>query len=354
MQSIEALIEGLPAAAYTCDSQGLITSYNAAAVQLWGRTPLLHDPSDRYCGSFKLFDSKGEPLKHSECWMALALRDGKSYNAREVIIERPDRSRVTALAYANPFKGPEGQIRGALNILVDLSERREAEQQLLTFQRLAVFGQLAAGFAHEVRNPLAAILGSVQLAKRRVATGQDPSQQLDIAQRQVERLKTLMEDMLQHAKSSKLAPTLIDPCAILEKAVEQAIQQFGPNAANIRVISTCMTGQGRIQASEERLLRLLSNLALNALQALGPEGGKLFASAGVEGSMAVLKVEDDGPGFEAGSLPKLFEPFFSTKPTGSGLGLWIAQSLANEMGGELSAHAVQPHGARFELRLPLA
>src|SRR5205823_15095527 len=92
------LLEKLPAGAYTCDADGLITYFNERAVELWGRAPKLNDPVDRFCGSFKLFTTDGTPLPHDECWMALALRDGKSYSGLEIIIERPDVSRWTALA----------------------------------------------------------------------------------------------------------------------------------------------------------------------------------------------------------------------------------------------------------------
>src|SRR5437870_4602898 len=97
------LLEKLPAAAYTCDAEGLITYYNQHALQLWGRSPKLNDPRDRYCGSFKLFTVGGSPIAHNQCWMALALRNGQEYNNQEILIERPDGQRLTALAHANPI-----------------------------------------------------------------------------------------------------------------------------------------------------------------------------------------------------------------------------------------------------------
>lgn len=121
------LLASLPAAAYTCDSEGLITYFNERAVELWGREPRLHDAVDRFCGSFKLFSTNGSPIAHDQCWMALALRDGKAYNGLEIIIERPDGSRWVALAHANPFFDEEGHVAGAVNVLIDISDRRRAE-----------------------------------------------------------------------------------------------------------------------------------------------------------------------------------------------------------------------------------
>ena len=121
------LLAKLPAAAYTCDADGLITYFNERAVELWGREPKLGDPVDRFCGSFRLFSVDGSPIPHDECWMALALRDGKGYNEQEIVIERPGGERCIVLAYANPFLDDKGKLVGAVNILVDITDRRRAE-----------------------------------------------------------------------------------------------------------------------------------------------------------------------------------------------------------------------------------
>jgi two-component system sensor kinase FixL len=124
------LLDALPAGAYTCDADGLITYFNQHAVELWGRTPALNDSSDRFCGSFKLFAKDGTPIAHDQCWMALALRERKEYNGQEIIVERPDGVRATTLAHANPFIDSEGNLLGAVNVLVDISARKQAEEAL--------------------------------------------------------------------------------------------------------------------------------------------------------------------------------------------------------------------------------
>src|SRR5918994_3559473 len=124
------LLEKLPAGAYTCDPKGLITYFNQHAVRLWGRAPKLNDPEDRFCGSFKLFSVDGAPIDHDRCWMALALKTNEGYNKREIVIERPDGRRLTALAHANPFHDQSGNLIGAVNVLVDISERKRAEEEL--------------------------------------------------------------------------------------------------------------------------------------------------------------------------------------------------------------------------------
>ena len=99
-----------------CDPDGLITHFNEHAVKLWGRAPKLNDPVDRFCGSFKLFAKDGTRIPHDACWMALALQTGTEYNGEEIIIERPDGHRLTALAHANPIWDDAGELVGAVNV----------------------------------------------------------------------------------------------------------------------------------------------------------------------------------------------------------------------------------------------
>jgi PAS domain S-box-containing protein len=131
----QRLLEHFPAGAYTCDREGLITYCNHQAVQLWGRAPRLHDPTDRFCGSFKLFSPEGSPIAHDQCWMALALRMNKAFSGHEIVIERPDGQRITVLAHANPIHDESGNLLGAVNILVDISDRQRTVEVVQTSER---------------------------------------------------------------------------------------------------------------------------------------------------------------------------------------------------------------------------
>jgi PAS domain S-box-containing protein len=144
-------LERLPAAAYACDATGLIVYFNAHAAELWGREPKLGAPEDRFCGSFRLFAPDGSPIRHDECWMALALQENQDYHGHEIVIERPDGTRVTALAHANPLHDEQGQLIGAVNVLVDITERKRAEEDrahlaaIVTSSHDAVIGKTLDG-----------------------------------------------------------------------------------------------------------------------------------------------------------------------------------------------------------------
>jgi PAS domain S-box-containing protein len=122
------LLEKLPAGAYTCDAEGLITYFNPQAVRLWGRSPKLNAPVDRFCGALKLLAPDGSPIRPDQSWMARALQTGSEYNGAEIIVERPDGSRITVLANATPIHDASGRLLGAVNVLLDISDRKRAEE----------------------------------------------------------------------------------------------------------------------------------------------------------------------------------------------------------------------------------
>src|SRR5215218_1226376 len=158
------LLEKLPAGAYTCDPEGLITYYNQHAVHLWGRAPKLNDPVDRFCGSFRLFSPDGSQIAHDRCWMALALKTNEGYNEREIVIERPDGRRLTALAHANPIHDESGNLIGAVNVLVDISERKRAEEELRTV-REAERSRIARDLHDGVLQDLAAVVQGLEAVR---------------------------------------------------------------------------------------------------------------------------------------------------------------------------------------------
>jgi two-component sensor histidine kinase len=169
-EQFRRLLEKLPAGAYTCDPEGLITYYNPHAVQLWGRAPRLNDPVDRFCGSFKLFSPDGSPIAHDQCWMALALKTDKEYNGHEIVIERPDGQRLTALAYANPVHDESGTLIGAVNVLVDITDRKRTEMALRDSEarlKIALHEKevLLKEIHHRVKNNLQVVCSLLRLQR---------------------------------------------------------------------------------------------------------------------------------------------------------------------------------------------
>jgi diguanylate cyclase (GGDEF)-like protein len=132
---LKQILDDLPVAAYTCDAAGLITYYNGKAVEAWGRVPKLHDPADRYCGSYRLWRPDRTPVPHDQCWMAVALREERMVYGSEIVIERPDGGFRTVLAHASPLLNAAGEMAGAVNILVDITQRKVQEQRIARLTR---------------------------------------------------------------------------------------------------------------------------------------------------------------------------------------------------------------------------
>jgi len=122
------LLDVLPAAAYTCDREGLITYFNQRAAQLWGRAPNLNDPNERYGGALHIYGADGKELSHGDSWMARAVGENREFGGQEIVIGRADGSRVTVLAHASAVRDEDGNVIGGVNVLVDIDERKRRQE----------------------------------------------------------------------------------------------------------------------------------------------------------------------------------------------------------------------------------
>src|SRR5712692_6460381 len=147
-----ALLEALPTAVYTTDAAGRITFYNQAAVELWGCRPELG--KSEWCGSWRLYWPDGTPMRHDECPMAVALKENRAVRGAEAIAERPDGSRVPFTPYPTPLRDPSGALVGAVNMLVDITHRKQSEERVM---------MLAGEVVHRANNLLAVVQAAVRL-----------------------------------------------------------------------------------------------------------------------------------------------------------------------------------------------
>jgi len=152
----DRLFDLLPVGLYVCDPDGLIRLYNRRAAELWGRSPKLDDPADRFCGAYRMYRLDGAHLPHADCPMGEVLRTGISVVDQEIVIERPDGSRGVALVNIEALKDDSGNILGAVNCFQDLTERKATEEQIATLAREA---------EHRAKNVLATVQAMVHLTR---------------------------------------------------------------------------------------------------------------------------------------------------------------------------------------------
>ena len=353
------LLEKLPAGAYTCDPEGLITYFNQHAVQIWGRVPQLNDPVDRFCGSFKLYDENGSPIDHDRCWMALALKMNREFNGCEIVIEQPTGQRLTVLAYASPVHDEAGKLIGAVNVLVDISSRKHAELALKDEDRAK--NEFLATLAHELRNPLAPIRNVVQMLQRSEKGYTDLQWPLDVLDRQVKQMTRLIDDLLNVARITgnklELRKEAVDLAEVLKVALETSrplIDSYGHEL-------TVALPEERIvlEADATRLAQIVANLLNNAAK-YTERGGQIRLSAECQGSDVVIVVKDNGIGIPSELLPHIFEMFMQASTAhsqsrgGLGIGLTLVKRLVDMHGGSIAARSAGPgQGSEFVVRLPL-
>ena len=361
------LLDKLPSAAYTCDAEGMITYFNRHALELWGREPVLNDPIDRFCGSFKLFTSDGTPIPHDQCWMALALRDQREYNGHEIVIERPDGSHCTALAHANPVLDDSGLICGAVNILVDITERaraeeirKQAEHALRAAARTK--DEFLAMLVHELRGPLAPMSSAIHCLKLQTASPPDVQWAWDVIDRQMAHMNRLVDDLLDLSRMTRNELALRKESTTLEEIVRAGLEAARPfiDARGHALTLEIAPDPIQLDADPMRLAQAISNLLHNAAKYTEP-GGRIWLAADRVGNEVVVTVRDTGMGIPAEKLPHIFEMFMQVEPSlersqgGLGIGLALVKRIVELHGGRVEGRSDGPgKGSTFALRFPVA
>lgn len=232
----------------------------------------------------------------------------------------------------------------------------QARQQLMISEKLAALGELCAGVAHEINNPLAVILGNVELMKLELGEAAEPvSEELALVLAQIERIRAITRSLLQYSRPGdyETAPVWQHLTPIIEESltlVRSALRQQQVNlVADLRA-------QQPIEADRQQLLQVLINLLVNASHALGEQGeirvesrDWLDDAGALQG--AEVRVIDNGSGIEAAIIDKIFDPFFTTRATGTGLGLALSHRIISRWGGELLVDSTPGQGSCFTIRL---
>jgi PAS domain S-box-containing protein len=296
------LLAAIPAAIYTTDAQGRITYFNAMAVELAGRTPILG--SDEWCVTWKLYRPDGTPLPHEECPMAVALKEGRAIRNAEAIAERPDGTRVPFIPYPTPLRDANGNIVGAINMLVDVSERKQAETQ----QRI-LFDELN----HRVKNNMQMLQSLLHLAGK-----QTRSVEAQVILREAGSRLAAMTAAQQVLYGTTDA-TRFSAQEFLNAVCHTARQAF---SQDVQIV--CKAGDVELSNDAAMPLALILNeLLTNAVKhgMNGSGAGSVRVGLTRQDDAFVLYVEDDGPGFDLEAVRQRSS------------GLQLVQGLARQLRG---------------------
>jgi PAS domain S-box-containing protein len=300
---LQELLAAIPAAIYTTDAQGRITYFNEAAVELAGRTPVIG--SDQWCVTWKLYWPDGTPLPHEDCPMAVALKEGRAVRGAEAVAERPDGSRVPFIPYPTPLRDADGKVVGAINMLVDVSERKQAETQ----QRI-----LLNELNHRVKNNMQ-MLQSLLYSSAKQTQNAEARKVLAEASSRIAAMAAA-----QRVLYGTTGATRFSAREFLE-AVCHTAQQTVP--ADVRIV--CDSTEGEISNDTAVPLALILNeLITNAAKhGVGADGrGTIRVALARDADGFVLSVEDEGPGFDLHAV------------RGRSSGLRLVDGLARQIRGQ--------------------
>ena len=341
---IENMIDGI----LIIDDTGRVASANRSVSDILGADPLLF--------------RSGVPLDFSVPPLDRLTRiDAMIATAREA--EEPVKEVLTLRAQGQEDKHMEihaGKLvlppwlrPEVIVVIRDVTTRITAENQVYQSERLATVGRLAAGIAHEINNPMASILTCAEGLLRIQGAGDEGRREyLHVIKNSAQRCRMITQKLLDYSAAS--APTMepVDMDQVLQESV--SLLQFEAGKKKLELV---VSESGRIpliHGSKDSLVQVLVNLILNSIQAVDP-GGKIQVTAEANDSSVVVSVTDDGPGISVTSLPRIFEPFYTTKPVGmgTGLGLSVSQGIVKHHGGIIEVVESRSGRTCFRVSLPI-
>ncbi len=342
------LVECFPDMIAVLDSQSVFTFVSDRVKEVLGLSP------EQYLG--QPLGGRAHPDDRED--LARTIKDviqgRERYAQVESRVRHADGSWRILRATASPLSGVKGEIIGAVASVRDVTESKRFEQQLLQSEKFAAMGQMMAGAAHELNNPLTAILGVGELLRERAAD-ESMRRQIDLVLQQARRAAAIVQNLLAFSRPLAQGRARVR----LDEIIQELLRPQEPVLAqkNIRVTFEPPTGLPAVEGDRKLLSQALFNIIVNAEQAITATGGggTVQISAARAGERVELTFADSGPGISPENVGKIFDPFFTTKRPGggSGLGLTISLAVIKEHGGTIEVQSTPGAGAAFHVFLPI-
>ena len=285
-------------------------------------------------------------------YQVLVSGDLEYYQVDKPYTRRDGQERWCELTISRVERTRGGKPWLAIAMMEDITEKRLSQESMLRTERLAVAGRLGASLAHEINNPLQSVIGCLGLAEEMVDEGAEVRRYLELAMEELERaadIVTQLRDLSREPKVRKKKPA--DLNALLERAL--LLTRKRCQNAGVQVVRSPAADLPPVPLAADRMQQVFLNLVLNAVEAM-PEGGQLQVSTDSTSEPSGVRVSftDTGIGIEPERLPRIFEPFHSTRPEGMGLGLYISKSIVEEHGGRIAVESHPGEGTVFTVWLP--
>lgn len=343
----ENIVQSISSGVFTTDEAGQITSFNPAAQEATG---------------YGFEQVRGRPWREVFNWHPDRPADERpadsAANQRfEVECKRSDGNRLILGMTLSPLH-EQGQETGLVGVFKDLTQIRDLEEEMRRKEWLASLGEMSAGMAHEIRNPLGALAGAMQMLRKDGHADETNLRLMDIAVREATRLDAIITEFLQYARPPALDLAEYDLNKVLAETLD-LVEHEARTRHKITMVTSLATGALPGQIDQNQMKQVFWNLATNAFDAM-PNGGRLAIATGsrkidVGGRKAdVIEIsfQDSGEGIPKGNLDKIFLPFFTTKKQGSGLGLAAVHRIVDLHGGWIKVDSQPGQGTRFVVCLP--
>jgi two-component system sensor histidine kinase PilS (NtrC family) len=280
--------------------------------------------------------------------------------AIDVDFDRRDGIRLQLGFSQSILKDPGGDEIGLILIFQDLTEFRQMQDQVRRMDRLAVVGELAAGIAHEIKNPLASLSGSIQMLRDEVDFGPMQQRLMDITMREAERLNALVNEFLLFSRPEKAVDRSVEVNEVIDDTLEML--KNSPELSRPIRIEKTLSRNLWVHIDSQRLQQVIWNLVLNAVQEMKNSGRLSVAttirakrgSGDAQEKLAEISISDTGPGILPENQGKVFDPFYTTKDQGTGLGLTIVHRIVENYDGKIFLDSDGHSGTTFTLHFPLA
>jgi PAS domain S-box-containing protein len=346
---VRSLVASFPDVIAVLDLQGVYTFVSPLVQDVLGR------PASEFIGK-ALGDNvhQDDAKKLRATFQKVAFGEGAE-GQFEYRTKHADGNWRVLRASASPLYDSAGKINGVVASARDVTESKRNEQQAVQKEKLAAMGEMMAGVAHELNNPLTAILGISDLIRER-SVDDSMRHQVDTVLKQARRAATIVQNLLVFSRPSILRQTKVQIDQIVKQALDA--QRASLQQKKITVEFKPAPGLPPIEGDPKLLVQGFSNLIANAEQAIGAvrDTGCIRISAALKEGKIALDFSDDGPGIAPENIGKVFDPFFTTRrPTGgTGLGLTISQAIVKEHGGKIEVESTPGAGATFRVLLPAA
>ena len=354
-EKLRSLVQASPLAIVLYDAAGRIQLWNPAAESMfgWREHELLGQPPDR----------QGEIDGHRVRSLGGEVLDGV-----ETVGQARDGRHLDVRVFSAVLHDASGRVDGVLVVYEDITARKRAEQEaarqreaLFRSEKLADLGRLAAGVAHELRNPLTVVDGRAQMLKRLAVNGpvgpDTLGGHLDSLEEAVNRMRRIVHGLSTYGKPERIDRATVDLGDLLTAVTE--LIGYNARNGNVKVVRQIANQLPKIVGDRSQLMQVLVNLTTNAIEAMAPAGGLLTLSAYVneetEAHTVVVEIADSGPGIAPEQLERISEAFYTTKTEGTGLGLSIVRALvAEQPGAQIGLRSTVGVGTVFSLTFPSA